>query len=148
MAFASSLPSPPAFGIASKVRCVLLPVSFVTFNLFVNVGTVKASLTQIQMTLEALEFDDWTRKIFSEKMLAVEKCQVLDHLENLQEEWLLRFKFPFPFGNKSVYVTRTFYAPDNSTFHMLLLPISGRSKSTLGQFSLGFTLPLCSHFST
>ena len=87
------------------------------------------------MSLESIEFADWTKKIFSDKILAVEKCQVLDHLENLQEEWLLRFKFPFPFGNKSVYVTRTFYAPTHNSFHMLLLPMAGKSKSTLGPFT-------------
>jgi hypothetical protein len=102
----------------------------------VCLGTIKASLSQIQTTLESLEFDDWMTKVFSEKLLAVEKCQVVDHLENLQEGWLLRFKFPFPFGNKSAYVTRTFYAPNANSFHMLLLPIPARSKSTLGKLSL------------
>jgi hypothetical protein len=132
MSSPSTHQSRQAFGIAWTVYS-RPSLDFYCF-VIVFVASIKASLSQIQTTLEALEFKEWTEKIFAEKLLALEKCQVLDHLENLQEEWLLRFKFPFPFGNKSTYVTRTFYAPNANSFHMLLLPIPGKSKSTLGTF--------------
>lgn len=100
-------------------------------------GTVKASLAQVQAMLEELTLDDWTSKMFTDKTVFQEKSRVVDKRKELEEDWILRFRFPFPYGSRTVEVTRIFQLGKDS-YCMFLMPVEGSTAKSTLDFMLKF----------
>jgi len=94
------------------------------------IGHLHTPIRNAAASLEAISFQEWIGAIFGDKVLQLDRCQLITKGVELEpEHWNLRIKFPFPYSAKNVSIKKYWVPVSNRKCSCVLVPSENSGSS-------------------